>query len=40
MLVEEKIEQVRNNLRVVLPSQQNRGGAEEAVVVSFANKLF
>ena len=26
--------QVRNNLRVVLPSQQNRGGPEEAVVVS------
>ena len=28
------ISQVRNNLRVVLPSQQNRGGPEEAVVVS------
>ena len=32
--------QVRNNLRVVLPSQQNRGGPEEAVVVSFADMLF
>ena len=30
----EALFQVRNNLRVVLPSQQNRGGPEEAVVVS------
>ena len=32
-------QQVRNNLRVVLPSQQNRGGPEEAVVVSFLFRL-